>query len=400
MAETQYGVTSYRWVILGVFMFVGALTQLLWINFASISSNAAVYYGVTTDEIDLLSLIFMIVYIGLAIPSAWVIDAKGFKIGAGLGAILTGVFGLLRIFAGANYTLVFIFQAGIAIGQPFVMNAISKLSAQWFPEGERAVATGLGTMSLFIGIFFGMLLPPILYNIGGVPTVVIVLGIVAVIGMLTFLLFVREKPEKPPSPAAIEEKTFVIEGIKKLFRMRDFLILMVLFLIGMGAFNAIATFIEPIVGIRGDAGIVGALIIVGGIFGAIVMSGFSDKYRKRKIFILISIGASVPLLLAITYVAPYALLLVVAVLFGFFLMSSLPIGLEYAAEQTAPVPEGTSNGLLIMMGQIGGIVFIISFLDLNATNFFIAMLILTGLLALSFALCLLLKERPFSEKPE
>ncbi|MHA1649157.1 MAG: MFS transporter [Candidatus Helarchaeota archaeon] len=400
MAETQYGVTSYRWVILGVFMFVGALTQLLWINFASISSNAAVYYGVTTDEIDLLSLIFMIVYIGLAIPSAWVIDAKGFKIGAGLGAILTGVFGLLRIFAGANYTLVFIFQAGIAIGQPFVMNAISKLSAQWFPEGERAVATGLGTMSLFIGIFFGMLLPPILYNIGGVPTVVIVLGIVAVIGMLTFLLFVREKPEKPPSPAAIEEKTFVIEGIKKLFRMRDFLILMVLFLIGMGAFNAIATFIEPIVGIRGDAGIVGALIIVGGIFGAIVMSGFSDKYRKRKIFILISIGASVPLLLAITYVAPYALLLVVAVLFGFFLMSSLPIGLEYAAEQTAPVPEGTSNGLLIMMGQIGGIVFIISFLDLNATNFFIAMLILTGLLALSFALCLLLKERPLSEKPE
>jgi len=400
VAETQYGVTSYRWVILGVFMFVGALTQLLWINFASISSNAAVYYGVTTDEIDLLSLIFMIVYIGLAIPSAWVIDAKGFKIGAGLGAILTGVFGLLRIFAGANYTLVFIFQAGIAIGQPFVMNAISKLSAQWFPEGERAVATGLGTMSLFIGIFFGMLLPPILYNIGGVPTVVIVLGIVAVIGMLTFLLFVREKPEKPPSPAAIEEKTFVIEGIKKLFRMRDFLILMVLFLIGMGAFNAIATFIEPIVGIRGDAGIVGALIIVGGIFGAIVMSGFSDKYRKRKIFILISIGASVPLLLAITYVAPYALLLVVAVLFGFFLMSSLPIGLEYAAEQTAPVPEGTSNGLLIMMGQIGGIVFIISFLDLNATNFFIAMLILTGLLALSFALCLLLKERPFSEKPE
>ena len=399
MGESQYAVTSYRWVVLGVFMIVEALNQLLWINFASISPDAAIYYGVTVGDIDLLSLIFMIVFIALTIPASWVIDTKGFRIGAGIGAILTGVFAFLRIFAGADYTMVFIFQAGIALGQPFLMNAISKFSAQWFPEGERAIATGLGTMAVFIGIFFGMLLPPLLLGLGGVSTVVLTLGIVSIIGMTVFLIFAREKPAKPPGPAAIEKKTFVFAGIKGLLRNRDFLILMILFLIGMGSFNVISTFIVPIVGSRGDPGLVGALIIVGGIFGALIISGLSDKYRKRKIFMILAMGASFPLLFGFTFVAIYPLLIVIALILGFFVMSTLPIGLEFAAEQTAPIPEGTSNGLLIMMGQIGGIVFILSFLDFTADTIYIAMIILAILLAVAFVLCLILREKPLTAKP-
>ncbi len=380
-------------------MFVGALTQLLWINFASIETASVNYFDVSEIEIGLLSLIFMVVYIILTVPSAWVIDNKGFKLGAGIGAILTGVFGLARIFAGSNFMLVFIFQTGIAAGQPFVMNAISKISAQWFPEGERAIATGLGTMSLFIGIFLGMLLPPLLVGVGGVPTVVIFCGVLAVIGMALFLVLTKEKPEKPPGPAAIEEKTFVIEGIKKLLKNRDFLILMTLFLIGMGGFNAIATFIEDLVIGRGDPGTVGALIVLGGIFGAFIISSLSDKYRKRKIFMVLSMVAATPFLLAFTFIGNSVLLIIMAILLGFFLMSSLPIGLEFAAEQTAPIPEGTSNGLLIMMGQIGGIIFIIAFLDFDETNIFIAMIIIAVLFAVAFALCLTLKERPIGEAP-
>ena len=101
--NAQYEVTSYRWVVLGVFMFIGALTQLLWINFASIRDDAGTYYGVSGMEIDLLSLIFMLVYIGLAIPSSWVIDTRGVKVGAGFGAILTASFGVMRIFGSQFY---------------------------------------------------------------------------------------------------------------------------------------------------------------------------------------------------------------------------------------------------------------------------------------------------------
>jgi hypothetical protein len=42
---------------------------------------------------------------------------------------------------------------------------------------------------------------------------------------------------------------------------------------------------------------------------------------------------------------------------GFFLVSAMPIGMQYAAEITYPTPEGTSNGLIQLFGQ-GAVVFV------------------------------------------
>jgi lipopolysaccharide export LptBFGC system permease protein LptF len=44
---------------------------------------------------------------------------------------------------------------------------------------------------------------------------------------------------------------------------------------------------------------------------------------------------------------------------GFFLLSAGPIGFQYGAEITFPAAEGTSNGLMLLMGQISGIGFIV-----------------------------------------
>ena len=70
------------------------------------------------------------------------------------------------------------------------------------------------------------------------------------------------------------------------------------------------------------------------------------------------VGATLGLI-GITFVTSYWLLLVSAFVFGFFLLSAGPIGFQYGAEVTHPAPEGTSNGLLLLMGQISGIVFIL-----------------------------------------
>ena len=42
---------------------------------------------------------------------------------------------------------------------------------------------------------------------------------------------------------------------------------------------------------------------------------------------------------------------------GFFLVSALPVGMQYAAEITYPTPEATSNGLIQLFGQ-GAVVFV------------------------------------------
>lgn len=149
---TNYKVYGYRWVVLALFMLMVAVNQLLWITFAPITVDAASFFKVSDLMIGMLSMSFMIVYIVVSIPASWMIDTYGIKTGAGIGALLTGAFGLMRGWAGADFNLVLMAQIGIAIGQPFLLNSITKLSARWFPLEERATAAGLGTLSIYIGI--------------------------------------------------------------------------------------------------------------------------------------------------------------------------------------------------------------------------------------------------------
>ena len=160
MENTSFKVYGYRWVILAVYMFIVAINQLLWITFAPITSDAVLYYGVSDLWIGILSMSFMVVFILFSVPASWIIDTYGIKIGVGIDALLTGIFGLMRGLVTTNFELVLISQIGIAIGQPFLLNAITKLSARWFPISERATASGLGTLAMYIGILAGMLVTP------------------------------------------------------------------------------------------------------------------------------------------------------------------------------------------------------------------------------------------------
>ncbi len=77
----------------------------------------------------------------ISIPASWVIDKFGIRMAVGIGALFTGGFGLMRGLVPADYTLVLIAQIGIAIGQPFILNAITKLAARWFPIQEKGRGT-------------------------------------------------------------------------------------------------------------------------------------------------------------------------------------------------------------------------------------------------------------------
>ena len=77
MKDQTYRVYGYRWVVLGVFMFINLTIQMLWITYAPITDAAATFYGVTTTQIGLLAMTFMIAYVPLSIPISWVIDKYG-----------------------------------------------------------------------------------------------------------------------------------------------------------------------------------------------------------------------------------------------------------------------------------------------------------------------------------
>jgi len=106
------------------------------------------------------------------------------------------------------------------------------------------------------------------------------------------------------------------------------------------------------------------------------------------------IGATLGLV-GVTFATGYWLLLASAFIFGFFLLSAGPLGFQYGAEVTHPTPEGTSNGLLLLMGQISGIIFILgldSFKSPETGSMTSPLIVLIGLMVLCLLISTRLKE--------
>jgi MFS family permease len=173
----------------------------------------------------------------------------------------------------------------------------------------------------------------------------------------------------------------------------------VIFFVGLGVFNAVTTWIEDIVRPRGfsitQAGITGGLMVAGGILGALVLPALSDRAGRRVPFMLLTLAGATLGLAGITFATSYWLLLASALALGFFLLSAGPIGFQYGAEVAYPAPEGTSNGLLLLMGQISGIVFIFGMDGLKSPetgSMTLSLVVLMGLMVLAVLLCTRLRE--------
>ncbi|MBA7697242.1 hypothetical protein ES703_105905 [subsurface metagenome] len=228
-------------------------------------------------------------------------------------------------------------------------------------------------------------------------SMLLIYGILALISSLLFLIFAKNKPPTPPSTNLTTERVFMFEGLRMLFSNRNFMILAVIFFLSMGVFNMIMTYIELIVIPRGYdsifAGILGMLLILGGITGTIIMAVLSDILNKRKIIMVISLFIATISLLVFSCTSDEILLLTSGFFFGFGLMGAGPLALEYAVDATKPVPEASSNGILMMVGSLGGVVLIISLENIKFSgDYFPALIIQTVLLAFCFVLAFFVQE--------
>jgi sugar phosphate permease len=402
MRDASRKVHGYRWVVLAVFMMALAVNQLGWITFAPITVEASAFYGVSDLAIGLLSLIFMALYVLLFLPAAWMIDTLGFRRAVALGSVLTALGALGRGIFASSFAAVFVCQLLIAVGQPFILGAVTSAAARWFSLDEQGTAAGLGSLAIYIGIIGGIGLTPLLLARVGMRGMLLVWGIASVVACLAFLLAAREAPASRDHGPAVLARPALFDGMRSMMGQKDFVLLLVIFFVGLGVFNGVTTWIEQIVEPRGfsaaQAGLAGALMIAGGIVGAVVIPILSDSVRRRKPFIIAALAGMTPSLLGVALAESYWLLLVSAALFGFFLLSSGPIGFQYGAEVTRPLPEGTSNTLLVLMGQISGIalIFAMDALKTAQGSMKVPMLGLVALLAASLVLSLFLKESPIA----
>ena len=346
----------YRWVILAGFALLTACTQWLWLAYAPITTQTHQLMGVSEGAVGDLAGIFPLIYVILALPAGRWLDVR-FERALSLGAVLTGAGGLLRLAGPASYGWAIAGQLVTAAGQPFVLNSITKVAARYFPVKDRTLAVSVGSVALFAGVLAAVLSGEPLLHAGGLTLLLRVQAALAVVAALWVLAAVRTPPAFPGDPS-------VAVSLRWLRGDRFMWLLAGLLFIGMGVFNAVATWLDSILTHFGHGSASGdliALMTVGGIAGGALLPGIAARRGQRRGVLEIAVvvtGVAFVMIAAAHSPVFGGIALFVA---GFFLLAGLPIVLDWSELHAGPERAGAAAGFLLLAGNLGGVVLVLVF---------------------------------------
>ncbi|GAB2602732.1 MFS transporter [Spirosoma areae] len=139
----------------------------------------------------------------------WFIDKVGTKVGYSVTIVFWSVAGMLHAFARSAVGFG-IARVGLGLGEAGNYPAAVKTVAEWFPQKERALATGLFNAGTSVGVVVALLIVPWILSHYGWQEVFWITGVLGFVWLLFWLIF-YEVParQKRLSP---EEYTYIVSG--------------------------------------------------------------------------------------------------------------------------------------------------------------------------------------------
>jgi predicted MFS family arabinose efflux permease len=345
-----------RWWLLAAFTLLVAATQVLWISYAAVTGPAARAFGVSEGAVGDLAGLEPLVYVLLAVPTGRWLDRR-FGPALATGALLTAGGALVRAAAPTTYMVVLAGQLAVAVGQPLVLNATTKVAVRWFPAAERPTAIAVASAGQFVGILVAATTGSLLLGAGGLALLAGVHAAVAVAGAIAVLAALRVPPAFAPDEA--ESDPGALRGV-----WRDPLLrrLAVLLFVGVGLFNAVATWLDPVLadlGYPGTGGNLVALMTVTGIAGAALLPGLAARRDRRHTMLVVVTGYTVFAFLLLAVVHPLWLVTAVLAVEGFLLLAALPVALDWSELESGPRRAATATAFLLLAGNLGGVVLVV-----------------------------------------
>ncbi|HKL59998.1 MAG TPA: MFS transporter [Sphaerochaeta sp.] len=396
----------FRWLILLALMALILSVELQWMNMAPVGRVANLYYQgqISTrfsNPVELLSLAYLIIFVIVSIPSSYVIHRLGIVVSIRIaaGMIIFGAVG--KWIYTANFPIVLFCQIILALAQALVLNSITEIVSRWFPIRERGMAVGMASAAQYLSFGIVMFLSPLMvvtkadstkYGSGFEE----MMGTYAIICSVFALVAVFLIRENPPTPSSVLDKhvdvSFIksFKAIKKRSSLRG---LMVIFAVGWGVLMTLLVKIDAIsevLGFPDSDGRLGIVLLSGGMIGAVLLPSLSDRWRRRKAFFVFCNLCSIPGLLLLVFnnevgslfLNSTIIALIGAFIVGFCLLSSIPIGSQYAAELGIGISEEIIQAMLLLFSQASGALILIITL---ASRGQYAGQLLSGLAALLFA---------------
>ncbi len=387
-----------RWVHLTGYSLLIFSSQVLWVTFSPITTDAAQDMDTSVGNVGTLAALFPIIYIIVALPAGRWLDSH-FKIALTFGALTIGIGALARLADPTSYSWQLGVQVVMSIGQPFIINAISAYASRYFPEKNRSMAISISSVALFFGVIFAMLFSPLLYANGGLTLVLTIFAIPSALSAVWVLYTLAR--EKTYTVTIKNEDT---PRLSVLLRDKFLWILSGLLAMGLGVFDALSTWVEPIFEQYGIAGTTSgplmALMILSGIAGSIFMPSLVAKKDTRRAFIITAV-----VLNALTFSAiiiwqwvPWIAFWLIAD--GFFLLAGFPIIMDWTEKQFKASQQGTAIGFVMLTSHAGGIILIyLVKVLLSPPSLALGLLVFISILGMLLAIQLPKRQEPATEVP-
>ncbi|XP_056424243.1 feline leukemia virus subgroup C receptor-related protein 1 [Hyla sarda] len=370
-----------RFAVLSVFSLYSLVNAFQWIQYSILASIFTGFYRVSYQDIDWLSMVYMLVYIPLIFPATWLLDTKGLRLTALLGSGLNCLGAWVKCASARSdlFPVTVFAQLVCSVAQIFILGLPSRVASVWFGPKEVSTACATAVLGNQLGTAIGFLLPPVLVprsddNDVTAHNISVMFYGTAAVSTLLFVLTIavfKEKPKLPPSQSqavlqgSLPEEYSYKQSILNLFKNIPFVLLLISYGIMTGSFYSVSTLLNQMItfhyeGEEVNAGRIGLTLVIAGMVGSVICGVWLDYTKTYKQTTLIVYVLSFIGMLVFTFTLDLGNLIVVFVTggaLGFFMTGYLPLGFEFAVEITYPESEGTSSGLLNASAQIFGMLF-------------------------------------------
>ena len=284
--------------------------------------------------------------------------------------------GLVRL-GGDTFAWAMAGQVIVAVAQPIVLSAVSKLAGEYLPAPERATGIAIGSAGSFVGMLLALILGPTVGGHGQLEQLLQIEAVLAVIPAVLLALVLRRPGMRSDEHAAIAGN-----AARRLWALPAMRTLCGLVFIGFGVFVALATWLQTLLSPSGVSETAAGLLLVGmviaGVIGCAALAPAVVARGAERGFMRVTVLVSCAGCVALGVIPLLGVRAAVLAVMGLFLLPALPVILT-ATERLAGPAAGTAGAIVWLAGNLGGLLvaLIVQVLVHHPLGAFIAMAVVS-----------------------
>ncbi|EMB2349159.1 MFS transporter [Serratia marcescens] len=319
-------------------------------------------------EMGLIASFYFFAYTGMQIPAGILVDKFGKKVVLIPGFCLF-IIATLLIGNATSLTMVYAGSLLAGMGCGSYYGSAYSLSSENIPLERRGLATAVINSGSALGMAIGLIASSLLVKSFNMNWQIMLFIITGLLVVMTLVFAVVIKGSQPQAPAAVSQAVAPTAAEPEedgqasgLFSLRMISAYAMYFATCYGYYMIVTwlpSFLQQERGFEGVAiGFSSALVAFASVPGALFFSRMSDRFRNKKVQLIIFLELCAAVMLVCTVISPDSTMLLISlILYG--LLGKLavdPIMISFVADNAPKKGYGTSFGVFNFFGMSSSVI--------------------------------------------